>query len=438
MGARLSAWAVSRACLAVASVPDRSPPPRGSLPRDCAALAGRRRDRIGRPRTAPRRQRARVLHAPDRSRSPATGNLTDDVVRNAAEAADAVVVQPASPGPRPGRTSPRRSSCAEVSGVAKGLVAAGVEAGDRVALISRTRYEWTLLDYAIWFAGAVTVPDLRDLLGRAGRLDPAATRRPRRGRREPPPTRAGSPRSAADLAELEHVWSHRRQRRRRAHRGSAPTSPTTSSRSAGRTATPARPGHPHLHLGHHRPPQGLHAHPRQLHDRARRRRRRARRAVRHRGRLDAALPAAGPRVRPDHPGRRGEGAASGWATAPTSRTSLRRPRRVPADVRAGRAAGVREGLQHRLAEGHRRRPGQDLRPRRRDRDRLLRGARPRAGPSLAVRAQHARVRPARLRQAARRARRPVRVRRLRRRAARRAARPLLPRHRPAPCSRATA
>ena len=42
--------------------------------------------------------------------------------------------------------------------MAKGLIAAGVEAGDRVALMSKTRYEWTLLDYAIWFAGAVTVP----------------------------------------------------------------------------------------------------------------------------------------------------------------------------------------------------------------------------------------------------------------------------------------
>ena len=48
-----------------------------------------------------------------------------------------------------------------------------------------------------------------------------------------------------------------------------------------RTPTgPGRPRHPDLHLGHHRPPQGLHAHPRQLHVRARRRRRRARRAVR--------------------------------------------------------------------------------------------------------------------------------------------------------------
>ena len=45
-----------------------------------------------------------------------------------------------------------------MSAVAKGLVAAGIGVGDRVALISKTRYEWTLLDYAIWFAGAVTVP----------------------------------------------------------------------------------------------------------------------------------------------------------------------------------------------------------------------------------------------------------------------------------------
>jgi len=46
----------------------------------------------------------------------------------------------------------------EVSALAKGLIASGVEAGDRVGLLSRTRYEWTLLDYAVWAAGAVTVP----------------------------------------------------------------------------------------------------------------------------------------------------------------------------------------------------------------------------------------------------------------------------------------
>jgi long-chain acyl-CoA synthetase len=45
----------------------------------------------------------------------------------------------------------------EVDAVAKGLIASGVEAGDRVAILSSTRYEWTVLDYAIWRAGATTV-----------------------------------------------------------------------------------------------------------------------------------------------------------------------------------------------------------------------------------------------------------------------------------------
>lgn len=47
---------------------------------------------------------------------------------------------------------------AEIVAVARGLVASGIAPGDRVALLSRTRYEWTLFDYAIVAAGAVTVP----------------------------------------------------------------------------------------------------------------------------------------------------------------------------------------------------------------------------------------------------------------------------------------
>ncbi|HUW78546.1 MAG TPA: AMP-dependent synthetase/ligase [Candidatus Nanopelagicaceae bacterium] len=46
----------------------------------------------------------------------------------------------------------------QVRACAKGLVAAGVNIGDRVAIMSRTRYEWTVLDFAIWTAGAVVVP----------------------------------------------------------------------------------------------------------------------------------------------------------------------------------------------------------------------------------------------------------------------------------------
>lgn len=46
----------------------------------------------------------------------------------------------------------------DVRRVAKGLMAHGVQAGESVALMSRNRYEWSLLDFAILYAGAVTVP----------------------------------------------------------------------------------------------------------------------------------------------------------------------------------------------------------------------------------------------------------------------------------------
>ena len=46
----------------------------------------------------------------------------------------------------------------EVRAVAKGLMAANINVGDRVAIMAKTRYEWTVLDFAIWYAGAVSVP----------------------------------------------------------------------------------------------------------------------------------------------------------------------------------------------------------------------------------------------------------------------------------------
>jgi long-chain acyl-CoA synthetase len=87
---------------------------------------------------------------------PRTGNLTDDVVTNARDHGSVVVFS--RPGPDGWSDVTAAEFLAEVQAVAKGLIAAGIDAGDRVALISKTRYEWTLLDYAIWFAGAVTVP----------------------------------------------------------------------------------------------------------------------------------------------------------------------------------------------------------------------------------------------------------------------------------------
>jgi len=46
----------------------------------------------------------------------------------------------------------------ESRATAKGLIASGVQIGDRVAIMARTRYEWTILDFATWFAGGVVVP----------------------------------------------------------------------------------------------------------------------------------------------------------------------------------------------------------------------------------------------------------------------------------------
>ena len=46
----------------------------------------------------------------------------------------------------------------EVKGVAKGLIAKGVKPGDRIAIMSHTRYEWSLLAWGAWVVGAVTVP----------------------------------------------------------------------------------------------------------------------------------------------------------------------------------------------------------------------------------------------------------------------------------------
>jgi long-chain acyl-CoA synthetase len=46
----------------------------------------------------------------------------------------------------------------QVIAVAKGLIASGIQPGQAVAIMSKTRYEWTLIDFAIWFAGAISVP----------------------------------------------------------------------------------------------------------------------------------------------------------------------------------------------------------------------------------------------------------------------------------------
>ncbi len=87
---------------------------------------------------------------------PHDASLADAVTEHARTAPDAVLFRRRVDG----RWTPvtTREFAIEVHALAAGLVAAGVQPGDRVALMGRTRYEWTLVDYAVWAAGAVTVP----------------------------------------------------------------------------------------------------------------------------------------------------------------------------------------------------------------------------------------------------------------------------------------
>ncbi|GAA5203430.1 AMP-dependent synthetase/ligase [Streptomyces thinghirensis] len=87
---------------------------------------------------------------------PTTGSTADIPFTNAAEAPDAVVLRREVNGVWRHVTAAEFAH--EVTAVAKGLIAAGLEPGGRVAVMSRTRYEWTVLDFAIWAAGGQTVP----------------------------------------------------------------------------------------------------------------------------------------------------------------------------------------------------------------------------------------------------------------------------------------
>ncbi|MEV0121935.1 AMP-dependent synthetase/ligase [Streptomyces sp. NPDC050703] len=98
----------------------------------------------------------REVRAPALAAAPTTGSVADIPFTNAFEAPDAVVLR----RKQDGRWLPVTAAAfaREVTDVANGLVAAGLEPGGRVALMSRTRYEWAVIDFAIWAAGGVGVP----------------------------------------------------------------------------------------------------------------------------------------------------------------------------------------------------------------------------------------------------------------------------------------
>ena len=87
---------------------------------------------------------------------PTSGSLVDDIVDNAQTAPHRIALSVNRGGAWVGVTS--QQFLDQVKAVAKGIVASGVEPGQRVGIMSRTRYDWTVADYAIWYAGGTVVP----------------------------------------------------------------------------------------------------------------------------------------------------------------------------------------------------------------------------------------------------------------------------------------
>ena len=98
----------------------------------------------------------REFSVPATSPVAAEENLTDMVWANAERFGNAVSFRRRVDGTWVDVTA--RDFAAQVLAVAKGLIASGVQPGDRIGLLSKTRYEWSLLDFAIWSVGGVVVP----------------------------------------------------------------------------------------------------------------------------------------------------------------------------------------------------------------------------------------------------------------------------------------
>ncbi|MFG2098167.1 AMP-dependent synthetase/ligase [Streptomyces sp. NPDC048612] len=99
----------------------------------------------------------REVYVPPLARPVRSGSLGDLPFVNAQEAPGDVVLARKQPSGI-WRDVTAAEFAAEVRAVAKGLIAHGLRPGDRLAIMARTTYEWTLVDFAAWAAGLVTVP----------------------------------------------------------------------------------------------------------------------------------------------------------------------------------------------------------------------------------------------------------------------------------------
>ncbi len=132
------------------------------------------------------------------------GSLADLPFDNAVAAGDQVVLSRRSPD---GDWSDVTAAgfAEQVLAVAKGMISEGLTPGDRIAIMARTTYEWTLLDFAAWAAGLVTVP-----------VYPTSSSSRRAGSSRTPAPSPWSPRTTAQaralgpeldrIPDLKHLW----------------------------------------------------------------------------------------------------------------------------------------------------------------------------------------------------------------------------------------
>lgn len=132
-------------------------------------------------------------------------NLTSLVERHRANSADPVLYRRQM---SPGNWQPVRASefYRMVADLAKGMIAAGIRPGDRVGIMSRTRFEWTVIDFAIWYAGAISVPVYE-------------TNAPAR-----PPGRSPTPRPPRSSSRMRSCWAASRRPRSFPHPPKSPCS----------------------------------------------------------------------------------------------------------------------------------------------------------------------------------------------------------------------
>src|ERR1700754_611042 len=145
----------------------------------------------------------REIALPPLAELPHRGGLAELVFTNAEEAPSAVVFSRKVDGRWLDVTAEQFRR--EVVELARGLISAGIGQGDRIGIFSGNQYEWTLFDFGIWAAGAVSVPiyatssaeQVQWILSDSGAVAVVVD------------NNEGAARAAsagADLTDLRHVW----------------------------------------------------------------------------------------------------------------------------------------------------------------------------------------------------------------------------------------